>query len=306
MEQLNCKNLTINFLTQQITVDSEEVKLDPKAFSTLKLLIENKDRVVHNDELIKEVWDNREINNEVVVAAVARIRKIFKQAGVKRDVIKTVHKVGYQFVLKFDKADTGLSLLNNKKHIALASLLIIISLLSILWLNLSDPKVTINQQPPIAQVKLSKPKDAFNKHTRIFFVRHADKASETEDPHLSDLGKKRALYWKNFLKDIPFDEVYITDFHRSVETASILSSLTPKYYSALSFDIVKHAQEHSGQSILIIGHSNTIPDMVNRLLPEPTYPPMSHRNYNLIYQVVIDSQGNTSSFAYNLDFSTNL
>ena len=35
--------------------------------------------------------------------------------------------------------------------------------------------------------------------------------------------------------------------------------------------------------------------MVNRLIGESKYPPMSHENYNLMYLITIDKNGHTSS-----------
>ncbi len=63
----------------------------------------------------------------------------------------------------------------------------------------------------------------------------------------------------------------------------------------MSFDVLKFLKLIQGQQVLIIGHSNTIPDMVNRIIGETKYPPMSHENYNILYTVSINSKGESSS-----------
>ena len=69
----------------------------------------------------------------------------------------------------------------------------------------------------------------------------------------------------------------------------------------MSFDTVKFIKEIQGQKVLIIGHSNTIPDMVNRIIDETMYPPMSHKNYNLLYLITINENGNTSSSVLHIE-----
>jgi len=63
----------------------------------------------------------------------------------------------------------------------------------------------------------------------------------------------------------------------------------------MSFNVLKFISLIRGEKVLIIGHSNTIPDMVNRLIDETKYPPMSHENYNVLYIVSINKNGDTSS-----------
>ena len=300
-------------MSQQIYINEKPVKLDPKAFGTLKLLIANKHRVVNNEELIELVWENRAISNEVIVSAIARIRKLFKSAGFEQEVIRTIHKVGYKFCLDTtEECDDSLLISSQKPNIhkVINLFLFVIIMIGVWYIfelnNNRGNKVThtISDTKGYDSVPIfEKHPEKNNKHaaqlTQIYFLRHAEKLFDgTDNPHLSDNGIKHAKYWKDFFQHIKFDKIYTTKFHRNIETADIIAKDTTdiiKVYSALSFDIVKHLPEFSGKTILIIAHSNTIPGMINRVVGSNKYEPMSLEDYQSIFQITIDSDKRISS-----------
>lgn len=312
MKNIRCKKLCIDFLSQKITVGSNLVKLDPKAFKTLKYLVEKRHRVVTSDELIKVIWDDRQISNDVVISAIGRIRKLFKDANIDHETIHTVHKVGYQFTLEDIILDSQVdcenqTLKSNRFHQklnwVLASILVIFGILFYYTNVIEHPKPDVPHANKRTIIQATQVVDS-GKPTEIFFLRHADKTSEEEEnPHLSELGIYRSKRWQQFFQHINFDQVYTTDYYRNTETASlVLGDEEKKFrlYNPLSFDILKHLKKIQGKKVLIIGHSNTIPDMVNRLVGYSQYEPMSHKNYNFIYQVYIGAKGEISSNLFHL------
>lgn len=312
MDNFTYKHIFIDFLSQQIHVNEKPVKLDPKAFSTLKFLILNQHKVVNNEELIEQVWENRAITTEVITAAIARIRKLFKASGVKQEVIRTIHKVGYKFVLNESTDSQEIAKRANNSLNPLQIINIILAVILILagiyiyQLNTTAEfaSVPIKKTPVVTPVK-SGNKSA-EKITQIYFLRHAEKLFDgTDDPHLSENGINHANYWKSFFQHIEFDDIYTTKYHRNVETAKIVAGEQLdriKIYSALSFDIVKHLPEFSGKTILIVAHSNTIPGMINRVINTNKYEPMSLEDYKSIFQVTIDSNNNIISHRFNIDW----
>lgn len=323
MEKFLYNDISIDFDSRLICQNGLELALDPKAFNTLALLIQNKDRVVSNDELIERIWASRPTSNDVVTASIGRVRKLFKQAGIKSEVIRTAHKVGYQFVLEQMNQETPLAKAavdqppthtnRLRFHIALnvalfTGLLLVGTFLASHYLptelgstDIPDDHqlLKINQQEALASRTKIKP-------TEIFFIRHAEKESDgTDDPPLSALGITRAGRWRTFFDDINFDEIYTTKFIRNTQTVDHVfgkSADNVKYYSALSFDISVELGRVFGKKIAIIGHSNTIPGMVNRLVTDRQYDAMDFRNYELIYQVTIDSSGGVTSNQFKLDY----
>ena len=137
---------------------------------------------------------------------------------------------------------------------------------------------------------------------QLFILRHTEKQEpDAEDPQLSEQGIKRAQYWARVLQDVQFDAVYTTNFKRNIQTANLVTAgrdVELKIYYPMSFDVKQFLQQEQGKRILIIGHSNTIPDMVNRLVGSNEEPPMSHQNYNLLYIVNIDQNSRYSTLLH--------
>ncbi|MEM1081059.1 MAG: phosphoglycerate mutase family protein [Pseudomonadota bacterium] len=139
--------------------------------------------------------------------------------------------------------------------------------------------------------------------TTVVFLRHAEKAHEPiDDPALTDVGVQRARYWQSVLRDLEIERVFSTDTTRTRQTARIVSeprSLSLELYAPRSFNAQQWIDRIRGQIVLVIGHSNTIPDMVNQLIGESRYPLIGESRYPLIeeqdydrlYWVTIDSSG---------------
>ncbi len=89
-------DLCINFDHRTIVCRGQKKNLDAKAFSTLEYIHKHSNRVVSTDELLDHIWHGRPVNNDVLVAAIGRIRKVIN-AGHQNNLIRTIHKVGYQF-----------------------------------------------------------------------------------------------------------------------------------------------------------------------------------------------------------------
>jgi|GEM_PF-1959828 len=108
-----------------------------------------------------------------------------------------------------------------------------------------------------------------DKATVVYIVRHAEKTAETPDADLSDAGKRRADVLKWMVRDIEFDAVYSTDAPRTVHTVEPIAKengLTVEYYVPRPGSLAKTILRLvSGRTILVGGHSNTIPVLLNSL-----------------------------------------
>jgi phosphohistidine phosphatase SixA len=124
----------------------------------------------------------------------------------------------------------------------------------------------------------------------VYIVRHAEKVvvpedapePERKDPPLSQAGQLRAL---GLAEDIPVREieaVYVTDTKRCRDTASAvlaLNAVKPIIYPPK--DVVglgDRIRKRRGQSVLVVGHSNTVPLLLAELgvegivlIPEDQY-----------------------------------
>ena len=74
------------------------VKLEPKVFRLLCLLVENNERVISKDEMIAAVWAGRFISDAAVSTALKAVRKALGDDGDRQGFIRTVRGVGHRFV----------------------------------------------------------------------------------------------------------------------------------------------------------------------------------------------------------------
>ena len=72
-----------------------EVDLRPKSFEVLRCLVENAGRLVTKDELIKVVWPNVIVTDELLARCISEVRQAIADSDQK--IIKTVPRRGYRF-----------------------------------------------------------------------------------------------------------------------------------------------------------------------------------------------------------------
>ena len=131
------------------------------------------------------------------------------------------------------------------------------------------------------------------KETIFYLIRHAEKDqsnSENSDPSLTNKGIKRANNWASYFDTIQLNSIYSTDYIRTKQTifpVSELKQITPKIYSVDELDINQFITSNQGKRVLISGHSNTTPTMVNKLIGESKYSDMLDSDNKSLYIVNI-------------------
>ncbi len=119
------------------------------------------------------------------------------------------------------------------------------------------------------------------KTTTFFVVRHAEKETNTmtSDVALSDAGKQRAEALKELLKDKKIGTVYSTNYIRTKTTAQPLADavgVTIQVYDPRDTTfirrIVNTGNKDKEGNMLIVGHSNTVDDIVNALMGRRAVP----------------------------------
>jgi len=129
--------------------------------------------------------------------------------------------------------------------------------------------------------------------TTYFLIRHAEKNRNNPDnknPHLTDKGRERALRWSQILKNVKLDAVYSTDYNRTKETANPTAAsqhLKVTFYHPIKIDYAAFKKETKGKTVLIVGHSNTIPNFVNALIGKDKYKQIADTNNANLYIVTI-------------------
>ena len=140
--------------------------------------------------------------------------------------------------------------------------------------------------------------------TRLFFIRHAETVSGSNDPQLSKEGLLRAEKWIQVLRKEKIDAIYSTDYKRTKETATIIAkqfNLEIRLYEMNGFSVSKFIKENETKTIVIVGHSNTTPILVNSFLGIYKYGQLDHNNYGTLYVVNFFSSQQVSASCFVID-----
>jgi broad specificity phosphatase PhoE len=122
---------------------------------------------------------------------------------------------------------------------------------------------------------------------RYYVIRHAEKAIVTKDslgftasnPPLSDPGQVRAFVVRDELKNKHISTIFSTNYHRTIATAKPLatarSNMSIQNYSPSKDSLnafIERLKAIKKGSVLVVGHSNTVDDIVNSLTGEKNIP----------------------------------
>ena len=130
-----------------------------------------------------------------------------------------------------------------------------------------------------------------NDCSTFYLIRHAEKVriNKTDrDPALNEKGMIRALNWRDFFIDKDISKIYSTNYKRTLETVKpieVAMGLTAILYSPSSIDYENFISSNKGEIVLVVGHSNTIPDFVNELINDQVYSQIDDLNNSNLYIV---------------------
>jgi len=128
----------------------------------------------------------------------------------------------------------------------------------------------------------------------LFLVRHAEKAGDgTTDPPLTEEGHARARALRDLLYAADVDAIYSTDFKRTRLTAQPLADtlgIDIQNYPPFDSAWVSSLPElHAGEQVLLVGHSNTTPAIVNHLA-KSSYKQLGEMEYDKVFVVSGDNK----------------
>jgi len=134
--------------------------------------------------------------------------------------------------------------------------------------------------------------------TTIYLIRHAEKADNSADPGLSEAGKERVQKWVSYFKGKDVEYNYYTPAKRSLDTAipiatalefvpNITTNRQFEIYEGSNISLKEIAEKHKGKNMLVVGHSNTIPMIINTMLGKNTYKDIPEDEYGNLYIITI-------------------
>jgi len=154
-------------------------------------------------------------------------------------------------------------------------------------------------QPAVAQ-------DEFKPIT-VFLIRHAEREDEPkQDPPLSKDGVARSNALARLLSTAGIKAILTSQYTRTKQTAEPLatklgltvtpftlkiSPSNPRQVAAESTaEVTNKILERSGESVLVIGHSNSIPDVI-KMLGGDVVPTIDEKKFDDLFIVTVYAKG---------------
>ncbi len=131
--------------------------------------------------------------------------------------------------------------------------------------------------------------------TRFVLVRHAEKAAG-DDPPLTAAGEQRAARLAALLRATPPDAIYATGYRRTRQTAQALADAFAR--PVLAYDAREDAAAfaarlraaHAGTTVVVVGHSNTVPALAAALCGCPVTP-IDESDYGRQLRITLAADG---------------
>jgi len=102
----------------------------------------------------------------------------------------------------------------------------------------------------------------------IYVIRHLNTPAGERDPDLLPEGQRLAIVLARRLRNEPIAAIYVSDFRRTRQSVAPLAAqlgLTPIVYDPADTPALVARVRAGPRPALIVGHSNTVPDIVEQL-----------------------------------------
>jgi len=131
----------------------------------------------------------------------------------------------------------------------------------------------------------------------VVVVRHAEKIIDPNNPDvdLSAAGQARAQEIARVFADAGINAIYATQYKRTQQTVKPLADKLGVPVTIVNSNntaglIAQIRAEHSGQTVFIAGHNNTVPEIV-AALGGPQYPTIPDNEYDNVFVVTVYRTG---------------
>ena len=133
--------------------------------------------------------------------------------------------------------------------------------------------------------------------TTVILIRHAEKVIDPNNPDvdLSPAGQERAQELVRMFADSGVNAIYATQYKRTQETVKPLSDrlglpVTVVNSSGTSELVRQIHADHRGQTILVSGHNNTVPEII-AALGGPQLPVIPESEFDNVYLLTVYRTG---------------
>jgi 2,3-bisphosphoglycerate-dependent phosphoglycerate mutase len=139
--------------------------------------------------------------------------------------------------------------------------------------------------------------------TTVIVIRHAEKEAVEPDPALSEAGQARAMLLVRMFGAVQgtgrVDAIYTSPALRNRQTAAPLAArlgLTPIVAAADDPKALarRALRDNSGKRVMIVGHSNTVAELVSALSGLDDIPKIDEHDFSTMYIVTVPRIGSAN------------
>jgi DNA-binding response OmpR family regulator len=95
IEKLDAKDFILNISKSTIEKDEKVIELTKNEYKILKLLVQNRDKILSRDEIMKYLWDDESfIDDNTLTVNITRLRNKLEEVGLK-ELLETKRGQGY-------------------------------------------------------------------------------------------------------------------------------------------------------------------------------------------------------------------
>ena len=155
-------------------------------------------------------------------------------------------------------------------------------------------------------VVMASAQDNFQPKT-VFLIRHAEREDEPrQDPSLKKEGVARAQELARLLANAGIKAIYTSQFARTKQTAEPLATKLGLTLASISLksnpanprqiaeestsEVVNKIMERTGENVLVVGHSNSISDVI-KMLGGDVVPTIDERKFDDLFIVTVYAKG---------------
>src|SRR5512134_1950282 len=95
--RLGFGDLILDVGTRQLLRGDQELRLSPKAFELLKMLVEERPRALAKNDLLERLWPDTYVAEANLPSLVAEIREVTGDNAEEPRFIRTIRRFGYSF-----------------------------------------------------------------------------------------------------------------------------------------------------------------------------------------------------------------
>ena len=126
--------------------------------------------------------------------------------------------------------------------------------------------------------------------TNYYVVRHAERVDNSRNSALSPAGLERAEDLKDTLISTKIDLIFVSTYLRTQQTAQPTADAKDLpfiiYKPDTTAGLVSHLKKIKGKSVLVTGHSDTVPDIV-RGLSNQAVAPIADNDFDNLYIIKV-------------------